>query len=76
MQYSHGLFERVAKAVALNGFNQAVETIKNTTAAHIAKRQTEQLALNSARDFEEFYKAQKDQQKQAKKTGDILVITL
>ena len=75
-QYSHGLSERVAKAVALNGFNQAVEIINKTTAAHIPKRQTEQLALNCARDFDEFYKTQNIQNKQAKNTGDILVITL
>jgi hypothetical protein len=47
----------VASAAAFNGFNQTVEIIKKTTAAQIGKRQVEEIARTSARDFDEFYQA-------------------
>ncbi|NEQ86608.1 ISKra4 family transposase [Moorena bouillonii] len=75
-QYSHGLSERVATSVAFNGYNQTVDIINKTTAAKVAKRQVEELALSSSRDFEEFYQAQQAQYQLGEKTGDILVISV
>lgn len=75
-KYSHGLSQRVASAVAFNGFNQTVEIIKNTTAAQIPKRQVEELAQKSAGDFDEFYQAQPAKSKSGEPTGGILVITV
>jgi len=75
-QYSHTLSERVASASALNGFNQTVEIIKKTTAAQIAKRQVEEIALSSACDFDEFYQAQQAKSQPDEETGEILVISV
>ncbi|NCR52607.1 MAG: hypothetical protein GPJ10_03960 [Microcystis aeruginosa L211-07] len=50
-QYSHTVSERVASASAFNGFNQTVEIIKKTTAAQIAKRQVEEIALSQQFSF-------------------------
>jgi hypothetical protein len=74
-QYSHGVRQRVASEVALNGFNSTVEIIKKTTAAQVPKRQVEELAQTSARDFNEFYEYQQTQSKQLKQTGEIIVIS-
>lgn len=75
-QYSHTLSERVASAAAFNGFNQTVEIIKKTTAAQIAKRQVEEIALSSACDFDEFYQAQQAKSQPDEETGEILVISV
>lgn len=75
-QYSHGLSRRVASAVAFNGFNQTVETIKNTTAAKIPKRQVEELAQKTAGDFDEFYVSQQAKSSSPEERGEILVITV
>jgi hypothetical protein len=77
-QYSYGLRERVAREVALNGFNETVEAIKKTTNAQIPKRQVEELASRSASDFDEFYKNRlfrKTHLDKSEKTGEILVIS-
>ena len=47
-QYSHGLRQRVA-------VEETVDIIEKTTAAKIGKRQAEELAYQSARDFDDFY---------------------
>jgi hypothetical protein len=74
-KYSHGLSERVAEAVAFNGFEQTVEIIKKTTAAKIPKRQVEELARKSASDFEQFYQQQQTKINCPEKTGELMVIT-
>lgn len=74
-QYSHGVRQRVASEVALNGFNSTVEIIKKTTAAQVPKRQVEELARKSASDFDQFYEYQQAQSKQSEQTGEIIVIS-
>lgn len=74
-KYSHGLSQRVAQAVAFNGFEQTVEIIKKTTAAKVPKRQIEQLARKSACDFEQFYQQQQTKINGSQKTGELMVIT-
>lgn len=74
-QYSHGVRQRVATEVALNGFNSTVEIIKKTTAAQVPKRQVEELAQTSAKDFNEFYEYLQAQSKQLEQTGEIIVIS-
>ncbi len=75
-KYSHGLSERVAEAVAFNGFNQTAETIKKTTAAKVPKRQLEELARKSASDFEQFDQEQQTKMNCKEKTGALMVITV
>ena len=70
-KYSHGLSQRVAQAVAFNGFEQTVEIIKKTTAAKVPKRQIEQLARKSACDFEQFYQQQQTKINGSQKTGEL-----
>jgi hypothetical protein len=74
-KYSHGLSERVAEAVAFNGFEQTVEIIKKTTAAKVPKRQVEELARKSASDCEQFYQQQQTKINCPEKTGELMVIT-
>lgn len=74
-QYSHGVRQRVATEVALNGFNSTVEIIKKTTAALVPKRQVEELAQTSSRDFDQFYGYLQAQSKQLEQTGEIIVIS-
>ncbi|MCP4206985.1 MAG: ISKra4 family transposase, partial [Shimia sp.] len=53
--FSHGVRERVAREAAKNSFEETVETIQRTSGARLGKRQAEKLALEAARDFDEFY---------------------
>jgi len=75
-QYSHGLRERVAIEVARSGFGETVEIISKTTAAKVGKRQVEQLAYQSANDFDSFYAQQQTQSVEGKQTGEIVVISV
>ncbi|NEO17793.1 MULTISPECIES: ISKra4 family transposase [unclassified Moorena] len=75
-QYSHGLTERVAVEVARSGFGETVEIISQTTAAKVGKRQVEELAFNSACDFDQFYHQQQSHIEQSPQTGEIVVITV
>jgi hypothetical protein len=74
-QYSYGVRERVASSVAINGYNQTVETIKKTTAAQVPKRQVEQLAYSASRDFDVFYQNRQAESEKVEKTGKIIVIS-
>ncbi|NEP37438.1 ISKra4-like element ISMpr2 family transposase [Moorena sp. SIO3B2] len=75
-KYSHGLRERVAVEVARSGFGETVEIIQKTTAAKVGKRQVEQLADQSACDFDQFYAHQQAQSVELKETGEIVVISV
>jgi hypothetical protein len=61
-KYSHGLAEKVSQTVAFNGFDKTEELIKENTGGKIPKRQLEEIAQKSARDFEKFYEAQQKQE--------------
>lgn len=54
-QASHGVQLRVAEEVARGSFGEAVDAVKRTTAAEVAKRQLEHLAERAACDFDAFY---------------------
>jgi hypothetical protein len=53
--FSLGVRRRVAEEAASGSFEHAVERVAATTGAHVAKRQSEQLARRAAVDFESFY---------------------
>lgn len=53
--YSHSVRRRVGEEVAHGSFDHAVEQISRTTAAHVPKRQAQQLTVRAARDVEAFY---------------------
>lgn len=75
-QYSHGLRQRVAEEVARSGFGETVAIIEKTTAAKIGKRQVEELAYKSGRDFEEFYTQQQAKSEELEERGEIVVISV
>jgi len=72
--YSHGLRCRVAEEVAGHSFDEAVENIVKTTGGKVPKRQTEEVAVCAARDFNEFYSGREAETPEA--TSDILVLTV
>jgi hypothetical protein len=73
-KYSHGLRHRVADEVAGNSFDEAVATIKKTTGGKIPKRQTEEITVAVAQDFESFC-SQREADK-AEATSAILVMSV
>jgi hypothetical protein len=53
--YSHGVRRRVAEEVAKTSFDEVVASLATTSGASVPKRQTEQLAVRAAVDFDTFY---------------------
>jgi len=72
-KYSDKLRQRVAQEVASHSFDEAVISIKETTAGRIAKRQIEELASEVSQDFDAFYGHQ--EAPRGDPTTDILVAT-
>lgn len=72
-QYSDGLRKRLSKEVIKNSFDNAIESIEETTGGSIPKRQSLEVVRNVAQDFESYY----DQQRFSKpEEGDgLLVLT-
>ena len=52
--YSHPLRRRTADEARRGSWEQAIETVDGTTAAHVPKRQAEQITVRAAQDFETF----------------------
>ena len=72
--FSHGVRECVAREVAKNSFEEAVETIQRTSGARLGKRQAENLASKAVRDFEEFYRTRQEAAvEEQEQTGDLLI---
>jgi hypothetical protein len=56
-KYSLSLRTRAADEASTSAFNRTVRQIDSTTGGHVPKRQTEQLVVRAAQDFETFYAA-------------------
>jgi hypothetical protein len=54
-KYSHGLRQRVGEEVIKGSFDEAVSSIERTTGGKVAKRQSEEIAVELSQDFEAFY---------------------
>ena len=54
-QYSDGIRNRAAKEVIKSSFDNAVESIKDTTGGSLPKRQCLNVTRNIAQDFESYY---------------------
>ena len=63
-KYSHGLRKRLAEELAKNSFDDAVESIANTTGGKVPKRQAEQLAARTSQDFDKFYEQRKTRERE------------
>ena len=57
--YSAGIIRRNAEAVAVAPFGQAAAQVSAQGAIHLGKRQSEELAVATAADFEAFYAARR-----------------
>ena len=75
--FSHGMREHVAREVAKNSYEEAVETISRMTGVELGKRQAEQLAGKAARDFEEFYATREEvARSEQEATGELMVLSV
>jgi hypothetical protein len=72
-KYSDGLRRHLAQNVAIMSFDDATERIGQTTGGHIPKRQSEQVVVKIAQDFEVFYETRQAQGTEA--SEDLLVLT-
>jgi hypothetical protein len=74
--FSHGVRERVAREAAQSSFEGTVDTLTRTTGARVGKRQAEKLAVEAARDFEEFYATREEAAAQEQESsGQLLVLS-
>lgn len=73
-KYSHGLQRLAAEEASKVSFDEAVKSIETMTGGKVPKRQVEQLVVEAAQDFEEFY--QKRKSDGAEETNDPLVLTM
>ena len=72
-QYSDGMRLRLSKEVIRGSFDDAIETIAETTGAYVPKRQGLNLVRDVAQDFEYFYK--KKRFITPEETSDLLILT-
>jgi hypothetical protein len=72
-KYSDGLRRHLAQDVAIMSFEEATERMARTTGGHIPKRQSEQIAVKVAQDFEAFYGMRQAQAAEA--SEDLLILT-
>ncbi len=74
--YSHGVRKRMAKEAGRGSFEEGVEALQSATAAHLPKRQAQQLAERAAQDFDTFYELREFKQgEEVQETSSILVLT-
>jgi hypothetical protein len=73
-KYSFEVRRRVATFSSQDSFDQAEETLAETTGAKVRKRQIEELTVRAAGDFESFYAATA-LDLDPEETGDLLVLT-
>lgn len=73
--YSFGICRRVAKLAAVTSFDEVVEQLRDSTAAHVGKRQVEQIAVRAAMDFDAFYAQRCIANDVVESTEDLLVLT-
>lgn len=57
-RYSHSVRRRAVEAASRDSFDDLVAEINQNTAAHLPKRQAEQIVRRGAQDFDAFYRLQ------------------
>jgi hypothetical protein len=73
--YSFGVRRRVAKEAIRGSFDEAVESVAETTGAKVPKRQAENLARRAAQDFDAFYE-QRAADRDSNRTDPLLVMSV
>ncbi|MDZ7753006.1 MAG: ISKra4 family transposase [Gammaproteobacteria bacterium] len=71
-KYSHGLRERVVKAVVKESFDETVSAVRQNTGGHVPKRQAEQLSTVVVEDFDAYYQSRASTQAE---DTDLLVMS-
>jgi hypothetical protein len=72
-RYSYLVQKRGAKLCGRGPYDEVLEELGESTAAHVPKRQLEQISRESAEDFEAFYQQRCTQLPAPEQTGSILV---
>ncbi len=74
-KYSHGLREVLVEEVVRGSFDEAVDHLTRTGGGRMAKRQTEEVAVQLSRDFDAFYAQPLVPPQEPEDEAKILVIT-
>ncbi len=74
-RYSFGVRRRIAEEAAKGSFEEAAEEVERTTAAHVPKRQAEELTVRAAQDFEAFYQERRETALVKDPTGKVLALS-
>jgi hypothetical protein len=72
-KYSHGLRRRVGEEVSKGSFDEAISSVARTTGGKLAKRQSEEMAVELSQDFEAFYDGNRSEGPEA--TCDPLILS-
>lgn len=72
-QYSDGIRHRVAIEARKSSYDEAVESVNQTTGGYIQKRQSLQLAQDVAQDFDTYYR--QNRYLNAERSDNLLVLT-
>lgn len=74
--YSHGLQKRISMEMIKSSFEEAIESIEQSTGMKIPKRQIEKIISETARDFDAFYEGRcMPKELQSTKALPLLVLT-
>jgi len=73
--YSHEVGRRVATQAAEDSFEGVIDVLRESTAAHVGKRQVEEITVRAAEDFDAFYQ-EKGAWTSREAMSDILVLTV
>jgi len=74
-KYSHGLREVLVQEVVRGSFDEAVDHLARTGGGRMAKRQTEEVAVDLSQDFDAFYEQPRASPQEDGDEGKILVIS-
>ena len=72
-KYSYPVQERLVRSVARGPYEEALQTLHETTGAHVPKRQAEEIAQAATVNFEAFYQSRSAEAQAATQTGSLLV---
>jgi hypothetical protein len=73
--YSHSVRECMAWEAQRGSWDQAIENVERTTAAHVPKRQAEQIVTRAAQDFDAFYDERPQTANDAQSTTSLLALS-
>lgn len=74
-RYSHSVRRRAVEIASKDSFDDLVAEINQNTAAHLPKRQAEQIVTRGAQDFESFYRQLEVKAEAGQASGQLLVLT-